>query len=741
MMSSEIRPARGAGLFALAIALTITSVPAGAQSDGRAQLEEITVTARMREESVLDVPLTETVFTAQQIEDARIDQVSGFIDLTPNVTLAQSQSAGVSFLTIRGTTQVRNGEPPVATVVDGVIQINNRQFTQELFDLQSIEVVKGPQGALYGRNATGGAIIINTKQPTNEFEGYVRAGFGDGDETVLQAVASGPIAEDSLLFRVGVHYRDFGGLLDNTFLGQTADFTEETVVRGKLLWMPTDNFTADLRLSIARQEGGGINFHYQPSLLGPDGHFLQDPFSFGSFDFAAGDADGVDRNFRSNNRGIGERDIDELTLKLDWDFDWGSLTSITSFNKVTEDVRGDQFPYTADLTTLFGGGGQSQYEEVDAWSQELRLTSSGDSALRWQVGAYILETERFISTTTSLDTGKGILSVTTVPLTDPGNPTQSFLADDNDNSAWAVFANIAYDVTDRLELGIAGRYDKDEREQLVSPLSTGGVPGALNTASFDLFQPKITLRHTINDRSSLFASWGKGFRSGQFNQNGVADAAAGAGILGVEDIVPQEETTTTEIGYKGVFGDGRVRLNASIFQTDLKNQQYFVFVGQIGAQVLVPIEEVDLTGGELEVIAQVNDYLDVFAAYGVTDGEVEAYSLNPAAVGNKSPYTADNTLNLGTQLRFPIGDSLNGFARIDYENRGKQYWDPENTTARSAIDLSNLRIGLEQVDGKWSVIGTVQNLGDEEYNSEWVLGGFSHPAPPRAWHVDFRYNF
>lgn len=739
-IKSQQAPKFGVASAIVVMAISSFSSTAIAQSNDAA-LEEITVTARMREENILDVPLTETVFTAQQIEDARIEQASGFIDLTPNVTLAQSQSAGVSFLTIRGITQVRNGEPPVATVVDGVIQINNRQFTQELFDLQSIEVVKGPQGALYGRNATGGAIIINTKQPTNEFEGSIRAGYGDGDEYVLQATASGPISEDTLLFRASLHRRDFGGLLDNTYLNQAADFTEETVFRGKLLWMPTDNFTADLRLSVARQDGGGVNFQYQPALLAPDGSFLVDPFSFASFDFSIADADLVDRNLRATNRGSTARDIDELTLKLDWDFDWGAVTSITSYNQVSEDVLGDQFPYTADLATLFGGGGQSQYEEVDAWSQELRLTSNGDSAIRWQVGAYALSTDRFISTTTSLDTGQGILPVRNMPLTDPRNPTESFLADDNDNFAWAIFGNIAYDISDSLELGVAGRYDKDEREQSVSPLNTGGVPGALNKATFDLFQPKVTLRYSINDESSVYASWGKGFRSGQFNQNGVADAAAGAGILGVEDIVPQEETTTSEIGYKGSFAGGRVRFNAAIFQTDLQNQQYFVFVGSIGAQVLVPIEEVSITGGEIDVVAQLTDYLDVFAAYGVTDGEVDKYNLNPAAVGNKSPYTADNTLNLGAQVRFPISANLNGFARIDYEKRGEQFWDPENTTPRSAIDLSNLRIGLEQSEGKWSLIGTVQNMGDEEFNSEWVLGGFAHPAPPRAWHVDFRYNF
>ncbi|MBC6402925.1 MAG: TonB-dependent receptor [Hyphomonadaceae bacterium] len=704
--------------------------------------DTIIVTGRLREENALDVPLTATVFSGDALEDARIDRVDGFIGLTPNVTLATSQSAGISFLTIRGITQVRNGEPPVATVVDGVIQINNRQFTQELFDIQSIEVVKGPQGALFGRNATGGAIIINTKGPSSEFGGDIRLGIGEGDEYIAQGSISGPIVKDRLFFRAALRYRDFGGVFENQFLNQKIDFTEEIVGRGRLLWTPTDKFTADARISIARQEGGGVGFQYQPALYGPDGLFLVDATSFASYDFSIGDADLVDRNFRATNLGQGERNIDEYTLKLDHETGWATLTSISSYNEVFEGVTGDQFPYTADLTTeLGGGGGQSQVEEVSAWSQEFRITSPGNQRFRWQLGSYFLGTDRFISTTTSLDTGQGLLLVFDRPLTDPGNPTETFTADDNDNFAWAVFGNIAYDITDNLEFALAGRFDRDRREQTVSPFSTEGLPGAVNEATFEDFQPRVSLRYRFTDDFAAFASWGRGFRSGQFNQNGVAEAAAGAGIAGVNDIVPEENTETAEIGFKAALWGGRVRTNGALFRTELTNQQYFLFVGQIGAQILVPIEEVEILGGEFDITANLADGFDVYAAVGVTDGEVKEYGLDPAAVGNVSPYTPDYTLNLGAQYRESITSGLLGFARVDYERRGRQYWDPGNTTSRSQLDLVNLRFGIEDADERWSLTATIENLTDKEYNSEWVLGGFAHPAPPQFWHVDLRYKF
>src|SRR5882762_9119453 len=178
-------------------------------------LEEVIVTARGRSEQLQDVPISESAFTDQQIQDAHIREVGDFINLTPNVTIVQAQNAGYSAITIRGITQVRNSESPVAVVVDGVQQINPAQFTQQLFDVESIEVLRGPQGALYGRDAEGGAILIRTRQPTNEFEGHVDAGGGSGGEFNTQAVLSGPIFKDQLLFRVGVNYVDRSGYFDN----------------------------------------------------------------------------------------------------------------------------------------------------------------------------------------------------------------------------------------------------------------------------------------------------------------------------------------------------------------------------------------------------------------------------------------------------------------------------------------------------------------------------------------------
>ena len=161
----------------------------------QAEMEEIVVTARRVEENIQDAPITVNAFTEAQIEDAGIIQTADFIQLTPNVTLAESQTMGTSFLTVRGLSRVRNGELPVAVVVDDVLIVNARQFISQIFDVRQIEVVKGPQGALYGRNATNGAIIITTNAPTSEPEGYVKMSYGTADEVGVEGSFSGPLGE------------------------------------------------------------------------------------------------------------------------------------------------------------------------------------------------------------------------------------------------------------------------------------------------------------------------------------------------------------------------------------------------------------------------------------------------------------------------------------------------------------------------------------------------------------------
>src|SRR5688572_19035417 len=182
------------------------------------QLEEIIVTARLRAESYTETPAAIKAFTATEIESAGIERPHDFIALTPNMTVVQTQNPGNSFITIRGVSEARNSDMPVAVVVDGVLMTNPAQFNQELFDIEQIEVLKGPQGALYGRNAIGGAVSIVTKAPTDDFEARLRLGADSGPGLSAQGTVAGPLGDSgNWKYRASLSVQDTDGFRENEY--------------------------------------------------------------------------------------------------------------------------------------------------------------------------------------------------------------------------------------------------------------------------------------------------------------------------------------------------------------------------------------------------------------------------------------------------------------------------------------------------------------------------------------------
>ena len=746
--------------FALALALV---VPAKAQQDlpsppppdsappDLARLETVFVQARGRQETQQSVPLSVKAFSRQAIQDAGIREPADFAALTPNLSLIQTQDYGTSFITIRGLAQVRNGEPPVAVVVDDVTQSNGRQFIQQLFDLESIEVLRGPQGALYGRNASGGAILIRTRQPSNELRGYLQAGFGTGNEKLMQGSVSGAIVADKLRFRVAGSYTDRDGYLDQPPIHAKADPFNNTTLRGLLSWLASDKLSVDLHANVSRDKGGTSGFTYQPIHVNADctadlAH-LNDPSQL--------DPDAPQRNYCGNYPILDIRDMDELTFKAEYLMDFGTLKLTASHSHLSEYLQLDQFPFTASRNIAPGmDGAQTQFTDLRSNSLELRLTSPTRRGLRWMAGLYGLQTARFISTSTSTDLGLGIDELRYEPrFNSATNPTLSWFANQDRNKAWAVFGNVDYDIDARFEASLAVRYDRDDREQQVDPRQPAGtVPAGCTAAnaaactkqaSYNALQPKVSLRYKAADGSLTYASIGRGFRSGQFNQSGVGTVAASATppILGVGDTIDAETTTSVEIGHKTLLADGAVELNMAAFATRVKNSPYFLFIGAVGAQVLVPLNRVSLRGGELELVAQLAPGLKAYAGFGITHSRIDSYALNPSAAGHKAPYVPGSGWNLGLQQRFGLMQGLKLLLRADISNKGREYWTPENDFSRSPITLVDLRASLDDARGRWSAGLSIHNAANKHYNQEYVPGGFVSAAPPRVARLELRYNF
>ena len=738
-------------LSIIAPSLSLFFSSANAQSGASDLIEEIVVTARKRDEALTDVPVSMTAFTSQDIVSAGIETPRDVISLTPNVTLVETQNAGNAFINVRGVSQARNSEMSVAVLVDGVLMPNPAQFTQQLYDIQQIEVLRGPQGALYGRNAIGGAITIVTPQPGDELTGRLELGADSGPGYTVRGMASGPIGEsETIKFRASASYIDTDGYIDNTFLGEEADPYEDVSARLRFLYEPSNTFSADFRVSTSILDTQALYF------------------------VIAAEVDDTSIPVRANNAGVNERDIYNASLSLEWSGDAGTFTSITAYDDLEELLTGDQFnfvprdeslinffPIGPIITALTGDPvadlSQTQFLESDAWSQEFRFISPAEGRYRWIVGAYAIATDRYISTGNQVDRGNGVFPVFRMPrvslFVDPTDPSPqlSLLADAQDNFAWAVFGEVAYDFSDTFEASLSLRYDEDTRENttLTEPLydPTGGIGivlGEVRERTWDSLQPKLTLRYKPNDDLTVYGGYSRGFRSGGFNQSGVGAAVPEPGV---EDLFEEQIADTYEVGVKSIFGDGRFSTSISAYHTDFDNAYFFFFDPATSTQNLGGIPETEYVGFELEGNAQFNDYFSGYFGVGYTDSEIKR-AADPADNGNQAPLVSEYTFNLGGQLRYPVefaGDSAYGVFRIDYQKIGDTWWDPGNISVRSPVDLVDARLGIEVVDN-WSLMLWAKNAFDEEYNSEFSPGpapglNFLWKAPPRRYGLSFIKQF
>ena len=726
------------GLIGAAVAAALYSLPAPAQNATASseEIEEVLVTARRRSETFRDVPMTVNVFTSEAIEAAGIDRPADFIARVPNMTLVETQNAGNAFVVIRGISQARNSEPSVAVLVDGVLETNPAEFNQELFDIEQIEVLKGPQGAVYGRNAIGGAIIITTKQPGDEFQGRVKLGYGNENSIRAQAGVSGPLGE-TFGYRASVSYYETDGFLPSTFLGGKADPVESLSARLRLDFKPSDTFSGDVRLSYENLDTRGFYFVIPRDVeANPFATFTTPP-----------NANDVTSPIQVDQTGVDDRDLFTGAVRLNFDLGGGTLTSVSAYNSTEEIITGDAYDFRPAANSIFNvllgfDLNQSQFLDLDSWSEEIRFTSSEEGRLRWILGGYFVHTDRLISTGNMVDDGTGVYPVYHQPRLSGNNPSATFLADTQDNDAWALFGDLVFEINDKLELDVAVRYDEDKRENTTDTPPAflpdpSASTGEVRSETFSETQPKFTLRYKPNQDMTFYGGWSRGFRSGGFNQTGVGAVADASGIAGVNDIFQAEVADTWEVGFKGQFLDRRLNVGLALFDTESTNGYFFVFLAANSTQNLGNLDA-DYQGAELEISGHVTDNLELFGSVGWTDSEITGME-DPSVVGNQAPLVSDVTYNLGAQWRQPFSDALALTVRADYRHVGETWWEPYNVTSRDPIDLIDLRIGLE--GGKWAVTAWSQNLGDEEYNAEFSPGGFLFRALPQRYGVEFTYNF
>ena len=729
------------GKFVTAVFMGLAELVTGVALAQTDELTEVVVTARKRDESFQNVPMTVNVLTEQTIQSAGIESPRDFIALVPNMTLVETQNAGNSFVTVRGISQARNSEPSVAVLVDGVLETNPYEFDQELFDIRQIEVLKGPQGALYGRNAIGGAIIISTKEMTDEFEGSARVGVGNGESEKAQLAVSGPIdAAGTLKYRASFSLTSTNGFLDNVYLHDKADPLKDYSGRVRLLWKPLDGLTADLRVYVDRLETQAYYFVIPRS---------DEANPFTSFSTPA-NANDVTTPIQVNNPGEDNRDILDTALKLDYDTGYGTVTAITDYDRTREIDTGDAYDFRPTATSVYNALlgfdlNQSQFIDVRAWSQELRFTSTPVAGFSWIAGAYFVHTERFISTGNMIDEGQGVFPVYKTPRLTGPNPSFSFLSDAQNNNAWALFGDATYELTSQWELDAALRYDEDSRRNTTDTpaafLAQLGDPtaytGEVRKHTWSKAQPKGTVRYKPLDNLTFYGGWSRGFRSGGFNQTGVGAVAHANGVLGVNDLFDAEVADTYEVGAKGQFFERRLSADLSLYHTQSRNGYFFVFLPANSTQNLGNLNAT-YKGAELEISAKATEHLDLYTSFGYTGSRITGME-DPKVIGNEAPLVSRTTFNAGAQYRQPLTGELAGTVRLDFQKIGRTWWDPYNVTSRDPVNLLDLRIGVQ--GPRWTVTAWSKNLTNTIYNAEFSPGGFLWRALPRRYGVDFDFHF
>jgi len=845
----------------LALTATAMLTPRVVEAQGSDfEIEEIIVTARRRSERLQDVPGTVTVLTASVLEGAGVRRAAHFIALTPGVTMVNAASVADTQVNIRGINGARDAETSFAYVLDGILHTNPAAINREYTNLQQVEVFKGPQGAIYGRSAAAGAIIVTTAKPGNESKFSGRASFAEDNSFDGFLAWSGPLKQDEVYLSLSADYRESDGFYRNSFQNgaATVDEFEGFNIDGRLVWDVSESLSIDTKIRYGEVDASSITFN----------SVFQLPVFAALADIppAYQDVNDFDFLFQANPVSDNDQEVFEFSSRFDYETAGGSMLTGWALysdndNNLMSDGTSAAFEFYApdavcqDTVTALSGkidllapqfigaipngviffpdtgsflgaytpttcdGLQEQVRSQKDLSFELRLASADDQRLRWMAGVYFADIDREVGVSLNRDSGatpiRGLLQV------GGPNSTASLTHDQFDTTVFSVFGQIQYDISDAVELSFALRYDDEDRDvsslvppniiQCVIDLNFNGMcddplnPAlsdfmGLNTtglipdksASFSEVQPKVSLRWDATDTTSFFGSWGVGFKAGGFNNSGsqatvdtyingfirFGGSEDFAALLGVPlpvitDDYREETSSAFELGFKSVFQGGRLQLSGAAYYTDVTDMQFFeFFVGTFGLlRVVSNIDEVEITGVELDLSWHATENLRLYVAGNITDSEIKANSSRPDTVGNVSPYTPDYTFNIGGDVEFPLSNGMSIVARLDAQQVGKTWFHtvqegdrptifmplfdlgagfgPLGTaeysiTRRDEYSTVNFRIGLQ--GEKWAVTAFALNLTDEKYIEEAIpaieFGGtFVHPNARRRAGLEVTFNF
>ena len=743
---------------------------------GLAQIEEIVVTAQKREENLQDTPIAITAFTEQSLEGRMINDISKLADFTPNVifdtTTPISGLSNGAAVFIRGVGQLDFGlttDPGVGTYIDGVYSSRAVGGVLDVVDIERIEILRGSQGTLFGRNTIGGAINITTKRPAETFGGMVEATFGEFERTDFKGSVDIPIAE-KFLTKFAFSSKNRNGFVDRISVGDRLGDEDRQSARGSFLLQASDGIELYATLDytkIDEQSAGSVmvgisEFPGAPPLLAPSSTWAYNqvfvPANPGAVPYTQEQffVDGKDRTLATGPTGT---DLESFgaTLTFSWSLPWFEFKSISSYR----DTEGEFYRDPDNSSIQITETSNPNYNH-EQFSQELQVTGAlFNDRLQYVLGAYYFEEDGtddvFVPIYGALPTPAGLLAL---PLY-----INNFVL--VDNSSKAVFGQGTFDLTDQLAVTFGLRYTEDDKSfgyrQYISPDPGGNIavlallgppvtaPGpAGDIVLWDEVSDEFTelniragIEYQFNDDTLLYFTYADGYKSGGFNFRYVVPRA--------DPLAFDPETLESfEVGVKWQGLDDRLRLNAAGFISEYGDVQIQLF--ETGGGPLTQNAGVaDIIGVEVEVTAVPHERLLINAGFGYIDAEYDELNLPTTNVAQaislktKLPNTPETTVNISADYTHPLPwGSL--IVRSDYRYTDDLYNDAQNSPFLYQDGYHTFNASLTFSTGNWdfSVFGT--NLTDKRFiisgDSNFGLG--FHEANynrPREFGGLIRYRF
>lgn len=755
-------------LLSASIAVCLSSY-ASAQSESRssASLEEIIVTAERRAASLQDIPIAISAFTENELEARQISEPLDLIDFIPNLSGSNNTGLGTAnayYLRGLGNTEsIASFDAPVGTYVDNVYIARQNGNNVAFFDVERVEVLRGPQGTLFGRNTTGGAVAVHVKKPDEEFGGFVEIGFGDFDRTQIRGTVDIPISEN-VLTKLTAFNIDGDGYVTNTNTGDQLNGEKSSGFRGDLR-VKSDNLLWDLSVEFVEDESANIinSFAGQSVFSGPPSSNSTNRFS--QTGIRATDSEGTIEQL-SRGEGLGNNtESFGITSTLNWTLENGSLEWIASYRDLSQDFILDFF----DGAGPVGGftiANQGSHEQI---SQELKFSSDTlVDNLNLVAGLYYFTEDNDTDFTDVFALAFGNLVLADRQLA-------------NDLDTYAIYAQGDYAISDKLTLTLGGRYTQEEKDIVFTDtkneLLAAGLPNLLVfptapdaeltnanliaagvpvSQKVNEFTPRIALQYRTNDDVMLFASATRGFKSGGWNARGTAPSE----LLAFQP----EKVWSYEAGFRSEWLDNRLRLNATAFLMDVEDFQTpsaFVRPDTTVAFITRNFADLENKGIEVDLTAVPVEGLNLYASIGIQNAEQKpgapildqiATCLADGTGANqgivdlncnvaRATRSPDLTFNIGANYQFMMSDGITVEPSVNFRHVDDQNISTSGGPAGAADSYNNVNAAISvNFDDSLSVVAECNNCTNDVVKTS-LLAGTIYTNEPRRYNIRVKYDF